>query len=424
MGKARNSQRLIGLTGRIKIEVIMSQLPRSLDSSMIRGKTVLYRADLNVPMKDGQVKDATRIESVKNGILALADHGARVVVLSHYGRPKGNPVPEMSLAPIAASLSHSLNRPVHFIPDIIGADAAKAKAELKDGDIIMLENLRYEAGEEANDDQFARTLAHHADVYINDAFSCCHRAHASIEAITRYLPSYAGELMKVELSALDQALGQPKRPVAAVVGGAKVSTKIDLLQNLIKKVDVLIVGGGMANTFLLADGYDIGASLVETDMVGTAKAIREKADAIGCRIILPDDGVVATTFALNAPHRTVRFSHDHITENEMILDVGHDAIDMISEAIDHCQTLIWNGPMGAFEIPPFDQGTTALARYVANRTKTGTMISVAGGGDTIAALNHAHVLDQFTYVSTAGGAFLEWLEGRTLPGVAALIANT
>ncbi|MGB2303688.1 MAG: phosphoglycerate kinase, partial [Candidatus Puniceispirillales bacterium] len=289
---------------------------------------------------------------------------------------------------------------------------------------IMLENLRFEAGEEANDSDFARTLAKGVDIYVNDAFSCSHRAHASTEAITAFLPSYAGALMMAELSALDQALGQPRRPVAAIVGGAKVSTKLDLLRNLITKVDMLIVGGGMANTFLLAEGHDIGSSLVESDMIDTATAIRKEAAAIGCRFILPQDGVVATAFAAHAPNRLVHFSDGHMAENEMILDAGHDAVATISAAINECQTLIWNGPMGAFEMEPFDQATTALARHVAKRTDEGALISVAGGGDTIAALNHAQVLNHFSYVSTAGGAFLEWLEGRTLPGVAALMAQS
>ena len=401
----------------------MSQLPLTLKPDTMRGKTVLFRADLNVPMQDGKVTDTTRIERITDSITALADHGAKVIVLSHYGRPKGKIVPEMSLAPVAEALSVALRRPVRFIADVIGVEASKAKAELNDGDIIMLENLRFEAGEEANDPDFARTLAKGVDIYVNDAFSCSHRAHASTEAITAFLPSYAGALMMAELSALDQALGQPRRPVAAIVGGAKVSTKLDLLRNLITKVDMLIVGGGMANTFLLAEGHDIGSSLVESDMIDTATAIRKEAAAIGCRFILPQDGVVATAFAAHAPNRLVHFSDGHMAENEMILDAGHDAVATISAAIDECQTLIWNGPMGAFEMEPFDQATTALARHVAKRTDEGALISVAGGGDTIAALNHAQVLNHFSYVSTAGGAFLEWLEGRTLPGVAALLRH-
>ena len=401
----------------------MSQLPLTLKPDTMRGKTVLFRADLNVPMQDGKVTDTTRIERITDSITALADHGAKVIVLSHYGRPKGKIVPEMSLAPVAEALSVALRRPVRFIADVIGVEASKAKAELNDGDIIMLENLRFEAGEEANDSDFARTLAKGVDIYVNDAFSCSHRAHASTEAITAFLPSYAGALMMAELSALDQALGQPRRPVAAIVGGAKVSTKLDLLRNLITKVDMLIVGGGMANTFLLAEGHDIGSSLVESDMIDTATAIRKEAAAIGCRFILPQDGVVATAFAAHAPNRLVHFSDGHMAENEMILDAGHDAVATVSAAIDECQTLIWNGPMGAFEMHPFDQATTALARHVAKRTDEGALISVAGGGDTIAALNHAQVLNHFSYVSTAGGAFLEWLEGRTLPGVAALLRH-
>ena len=401
----------------------MSQLPLTLKPDTMRGKTILFRADLNVPMQDGKVTDTTRIERITDSITALADHGAKVIVLSHYGRPKGKIVPEMSLAPVAEALSLALRRPVRFIADVIGIEASKAKAELNDGDIIMLENLRFEAGEEANDPDFARTLARGVDIYVNDAFSCSHRAHASTEAITAFLPSYAGALMMAELSALDQALGQPRRPVAAIVGGAKVSTKLDLLRNLITKVDMLIVGGGMANTFLLAEGHDIGSSLVESDMIDTANAIRNEAAAIGCRFILPQDGIVATDFAAHAPNRLVHFADSHMAENEMILDAGHDAVATISAAIDECQTLIWNGPMGAFEMQPFDQATTALARHVAKRTDEGALISVAGGGDTIAALNHAQVLDHFSYVSTAGGAFLEWLEGRTLPGVAALLRH-
>lgn len=402
----------------------MSQLPLLVEPQMMRGKTVLLRADLNVPMQDGDVTDTTRIDRISGGIKALAEHGAKIVVVSHYGRPKGQPNPEMSLAPVAEALAQSLGQPVRFVADIIGEAAAQAKAELNNGDIMMLENLRFAGGEEANDHDFAKALAEGVDAYINDAFSCSHRAHASTEAITAYLPSYAGALMMDELSALDQALGQPRRPVGAIVGGAKVSTKLDVLTNLIAKVDVVIVGGGMANTFLMAEGHNIAASLVEPDMVDTAKAIRQQAVAIGCQLMLPQDGIVATAFAAHAPHRKVQFARDQLAENEMILDAGNDAVAMIKTAIDNCQTLIWNGPMGAFELAPFDQATTELAQHVAKRTAAGEVISVAGGGDTIAALNHANVLGQFSYVSTAGGAFLEWLEGKTLPGVAALMAKS
>jgi len=401
---------------------IMSQLPNPVKFTEMRNKTVIFRVDLNAPMKDGKVSDLTRIKRPAAGILALAEQGAKVVVASHFGRPKGKPSPELSLAPVAEALSQCLHLPVRFVPDIVGDTAAAAIKDMQNGEVILLENLRFDPREETNDATFAEQLMAGIDIYINDAFSCSHRAHASISAAAKLRPAFAGPLMMAELEALDQVLGgNPKRPLAAVVGGAKVSSKLDLLSNLVNQVDVLIVGGGMANTFLLADGIDIGASLAEADLVETAKKIKSAAKASGCQLILPTDGVVATAFSAHAPHRTVRFANSAIASDEMILDAGPDAIAAAMAAITPCHTLIWNGPMGAFELPPFDVATSELARHVASLSQKGSMISVAGGGDTIAALNHAKVMDQFSYVSTAGGAFLEWLEGKPLPGVAVLL---
>lgn len=399
----------------------MSQLPHPVKFAEMRNKTVMFRVDLNAPMKDGKVSDLTRIKRPAAGILALVEQGAKVVVASHFGRPKGKPSPELSLAPVAEALSQCLDHPVRFVPDIVDDVAAAAIRDMEQGDVIMLENLRFDPREEANDTAFAEKLVAEVDVYINDAFSCSHRAHASITAAADLRPAFAGPLMMAELEALDQVLGNPKRPLAAVVGGAKVSSKLDLLSNLVKQADVLIVGGGMANTFLLADGIAIGASLAEADLVDTAREIKAAALASGCQLVLPQDGVVASAFSAHAPHRTVHFPDSDIATDEMILDAGPDAIAAAMAAITPCHTLIWNGPMGAFELPPFDAATTALARHVGSLSQNGIMTSVAGGGDTIAALNHAGVMDQFSYVSTAGGAFLEWLEGKPLPGVVALL---
>jgi phosphoglycerate kinase len=401
----------------------MSQLPNPVKFAEMRDKTVMFRVDLNAPMQDGKVTDLTRIKRPAAGILALAEHGAKVVVVSHFGRPKGKPSPELSLAPVAEALSQCLRLPVRFVPDLVGDLAASAIKEMQNGEVILLENLRFDPREEANDTTFAEQLVAEVDVYINDAFSCSHREHASISAAARLRPAFAGPLMMAELEALDQVLGNPKRPLAAVVGGAKVSSKLDLLSNLVNQADVLVVGGGMANTFLLADGIEIGASLAEADLLNTAREIKAAAKASGCQLVLPQDGVVATAFAAHAPHRTLRFADSDITSDEMILDAGPDAVAAAMTAITPCQTLIWNGPMGAFELPPFDTATTSLARHVASLSQSGHMISVAGGGDTIAALNHAGVADDFSYVSTAGGAFLEWLEGKPLPGVAVLLTS-
>jgi phosphoglycerate kinase len=384
----------------------------------VAGKRVLVRADLNVPVAEGRVTDATRLTRLVPGILDLADRGAKVIVLSHFGRPKGARVPEMSLKPVAEALGKALGRPVAFADDCIGDEAAKAVAGLANGGILVLENLRFHKGEEKNDPELAAALAKLGDVFVGDAFSCAHRAHASTDAITRLLPSYAGPLLMEEINALRTALEHPKRPTAAVVGGAKVSTKIPVLTNLMAKVDYLIIGGGMANTFLLAKGHAIGKSLAEPDLVSTAREIMDAATAKGCTIVLPVDGVVAAEFKAGAVNRAVDVTA--IPADQMMLDIGPKSIAHLSKVIEGCGTLLWNGPLGAFEIAPFGEGTFALAKQAAAMTKAGKLVSVAGGGDTVAALNAAGVTEDFTYVSTAGGAFLEWLEGRELPGVAAL----
>lgn len=391
---------------------------RTLDDLDAAGKRVLLRADLNVPMADGEVSDRTRLERLAPTILELANAGARVLVTSHFGRPKGVRVLEMSLAPVARELGKMLKRPVAFAPDCVGDAALDAVSALVDGDILVLENARYHVGEEANDPGFAGELAALADVYVNDAFSAAHRAHASTEGVARLLPSYAGRLMQAELEALNRALGNPERPVMAVVGGAKIASKLDLLGNLITRVDQLAIGGGMANTFLNAMGVDVGASLCEHDMADTAREILARADGIGCEVILPSDVVIAGEFKAGAANRTVPV--DAVPEDQMILDIGPETAAGLSGRIADVRTLVWNGPLGAFEIPPFDSGTVAVARAAAELTAFGSLLSVAGGGDTVAALNHADVADRFSYVSAAGGAFLEWLEGKTLPGVAAL----
>ena len=384
----------------------------------VAGRRVLVRADLNVPVADGRVADATRLTRLVPGIQDLARRGAKVVVLSHFGRPKGVVVPEMSLRPVAEALGAALGRPVGFATDCVGEVAATAVAGMANGGVLVLENLRFHKGEEKNDPALAAQLAKLGDIFVGDAFSCAHRAHASTDAITRLLPSYAGPLLMEEINALRTALERPQRPTAAVVGGAKVSTKIPVLTNLMAKVDRLIIGGGMANTFLLAKGVAIGKSLAEPDLVGTAREIMAAAEAKGCTIVLPVDGVVAGEFKAGAASRVVDVTA--IPADQMMLDVGPQSIAHLSAVIDQCRTLLWNGPLGAFEIAPFGEGTFALARLAAAMTKAGRLVSVAGGGDTVAALNAAGVTDDFTYVSTAGGAFLEWLEGRELPGIAAL----
>jgi phosphoglycerate kinase len=392
----------------------------TLDQLNAAGKRTLLRVDLNVPMQDGKVTDRTRIDRVVPTIRALADQGARVVLMAHLGRPKGKRVDEMSLAPIAPVLAEVLGRRVAFVGDCIGPEAEEAVAKLADGDVLLLENLRFHAGEEANDPEFTKALAKLGDLYVNDAFSAAHRAHASTEGLAHLLPAAAGLAMEAELKALDAALGNPERPVMAIVGGAKVSTKIDVLTNLTAKVQVLVIGGGMANTFLHARHIPVGASLHEPDLAETAREIMVTAQANDCSILLPVDVVVARALKPDQEVRTVPISR--VPASKMILDVGPHSSGTIIHTLRTCRTLLWNGPLGAFEVPPFDAATTAVAKAAAERTREGDLISIAGGGDTVAALAHAGVLDDFTYVSTAGGAFLEWLEGRELPGVAALQA--
>ncbi len=389
----------------------------TLDDLDLRGRRVLLRCDLNLPMQDGKPSDLTRLERAAETMRELSAKGARVVVLSHFGRPKGFD-PAQSLAPLAAPLATALGRPVAFAPDCIGPSAAAVVDALGDGDVCLLENLRFHAGEEANDPAFAEALAALGDIWVNDAFSTAHRAHASTAGLAAFLPSAAGRLMEAELTALDKALGNPQRPVVAVVGGSKVSTKLDLLGNLVKRVDRLIVGGGMANTFLLARGHAIGKSLAEHNLVDVARSIEAQAKASGCEILLPEDAVTAERFAPNPPTKTVPVTA--VPPEALMLDVGPAAVARFIAALSDAKTLVWNGPLGAFETPPFDAGTTALARAAADLTKAGRLMSVAGGGDTVAALAKAGVAQDFSYVSTAGGAFLEWLEGKDLPGVAAL----
>ena len=391
---------------------------RSLDDIEVRGKRVLVRLDLNVPMKDGKVTDSTRIARQAPTLRELSGKGGRVIVLSHFERPGGKVVPEMSLKPVASALVSVLGRPVAFAEDCIGPVAEEAVAKLQDGDVLLLENTRFHKGEEKNDPEFVQALAKLGDIYVNDAFSAAHRAHASTEGLAHVLTSAAGRSMEAELSHLSKALENPERPVMAVVGGAKISTKIALLENLLGRVDVLVIGGAMANTFMAAEGRPIGRSLAETDQLETAKRIMAKAQSSGAILLLPSDVVVAREFKANAASRIVGIND--VDEDEMILDVGPRSIQAFGRQLDKVKTLVWNGPFGAFEMAPFDRGTNAAARAVAERTREGKLLSVAGGGDTVAALAHAGVVDEFSYVSTAGGAFLEWLEGRTLPGVAAL----
>ena len=394
---------------------------KTLDTLDVAGKTVLVRGDLNVPVKNGTVTDTTRLDRLAPTLTELADKGAKVVVMSHFGRPKGQRNLDYSLEPVVPALSTALGgRPVAFAGDCIGPVAEQAIADLAPGGFLVLENLRFYAEEEANDADFAAKLGALGDVYVNDAFATAHRAHASTEAIARVLPAAAGRLMEAELTALTNALEQPQRPVAAVVGGAKISTKLDLLGNLVAKVDLLILGGGMANTFLYAGGTDVGASLCEKDMADAARAITEKAKAAGCTIVLPVDGVVAAKLAADVETQTVPISA--VPADQMVLDVGPSSVTDLTQRLSDAKTIVWNGPLGAFETEPFDAATTAVARHAADLTKAGALLSVAGGGDTVAALDHAGVIDAFSYVSTAGGAFLEWMEGKDLPGVAALKA--
>ncbi len=388
------------------------------DLTDIAGKRVLVRVDLNVPVSAGKVTDATRIERVAPTILELSKKGAKVILLAHFGRPKGEPVADMSLSLILPAVNEVLGQKVLFAADCIGTDAAEAVETMKNGDILLLENTRFHKGEEKNDADFTEALAKNGDIFVNDAFSAAHRAHASTEGLAHHLPAYAGRTMQEELEALEKGLGNPARPVVAIVGGAKVSTKIDLLQNLVKKVDALVIGGGMANTFVAANGINVGKSLCEHDLADTARAIMAEAEASGCAIVLPVDGVVAREFKAGAANETV--SIDAIPADAMMLDVGPKSVEAVNEWIAKASTLVWNGPLGAFEITPFDTATVAAAKFAAEQTRAGKLTSVAGGGDTVAALNHAGVADDFTYISTAGGAFLEWMEGKELPGVSVL----
>jgi phosphoglycerate kinase len=391
---------------------------RTLDNLDVAGKRVLLRADLNVPVRDGKITDLTRIERLSPTIRELAGKGAKVIVCSHFDRPKGKRVPEMSLAPMAAALGEVLGQRVRFAEDCVGVAAQQAVDRMTPGDVLVLENTRYRAAEEKNDPAFAAELAKLADIYVNDAFSAAHRAHASTEGVAHLLPAYAGRLMQAELEALDAALGNPARPVAAIVGGAKVSTKLELLGNLLAKVDMLVIGGAMANTFLAAQGVAVGKSLQEAELHDTARGILAQAKGGRCEIVLPRDAVVATEFKPNVPTRTVGIND--VPDDTMILDVGPATVADLIQRLGKLKTLVWNGPLGAFETPPFDAATTAIARAVAEATQNGALRSVAGGGDTVSALRHAGVLDKMSYISSAGGAFLEWMEGKTLPGVAAL----
>ena len=394
---------------------------KTLDALDAKGKRVLVRVDFNVPMQDGEVTDATRIERAATTLKQLADAGAKVIALSHFGRPKGRVEPSMSLRPVAEALGRTLGVDVAFAEDCVGDPARKAVDALPEGGILLLENLRFHSGEEKNDPAFATGLAELGDAYVNDAFSCSHRSHASVTGIPEHLPAYAGRLMQAELEALTAALGGGERPAAALIGGAKISSKLQVLGELLDKVDKLVIGGAMANTFLAAQGYGIGKSLSEPDLLGEAREIMAKAEAKGVEIVLPMDGVVAEVFEPNADCRTAKVAD--VGDTEMILDVGMASVINIKDKLESVKVLLWNGPMGAFEVPPFDAGTTDVAKAAAVLTQQGKLKTVAGGGDTVAALAHAGVLEKFSYVSTAGGAFLEWLEGKTLPGVAALEAS-
>lgn len=393
---------------------------RTLDQADVKGKRVLLRVDLNVPMENGKITDATRLERIVPTITEISDKGGKVILLAHFGRPKGRD-PKESLQPVAKELSGIIKRPVAFAEDCIGEPAEKAVAAMKDGDILCLENTRFHKEEVKNDPDFVAALAKLGDIYVNDAFSAAHRAHASTEGLGHKLPAYAGRTMQAELDALSKALETPKKPVIAIIGGAKVSTKLDLLENLVSKVDALVIGGGMANTFLHAQGVRIGKSLAERDLADTARRILGAAEANNCAIILPVDAVVAFQFEANTPSHA--YGLDAIPDDGMILDIGPQSIKRVQAAIDDAATLVWNGPLGAFELHPFDKGTVAAARHAAERTKAGKLVSVAGGGDTVAALNQARAAGDFSYVSTAGGAFLEWMEGKPLPGVEVLRAK-
>ncbi|MBN8532310.1 MAG: phosphoglycerate kinase, partial [Alphaproteobacteria bacterium] len=393
-----------------------------IDDLDLKGKRVLLRADLNVPMRHGKVTDATRITRLLPTFRDLIAKGAKIVVLSHFDRPEGKYVPSMSLAPLADALSEALDgMEVKFGVDCIGNPAREAVQSLKNGEIVLLENLRFHAGEEKNDPAFTKELAALGEVYINDAFSCSHRAHASITGLAELLPAAAGRLMQAELTALETILEAPEKPMAAIVGGSKISTKLELLGNLVEKVDYLIIGGGMANTFLHAQGLDVGASLCETSMKKKAQEILKAAEEKKCSILLPVDVVVASSIAPSAPNQVVPVAA--VPKDKMILDIGMRSLVALAQVLDQCKTVVWNGPAGVFETAPFGTGTVALARHVALLTREGKVKSIAGGGDTVAALSHAGLSDDFTYMSTAGGAFMEWLEGKTLPGVAALYAK-
>ena len=393
---------------------------RTLDDVDAAGQRVLVRVDFNVPMENGRVTDDTRLEAALPTIQDLRKKSARVILLSHFGRPKGQRMQEMSLRPVVAPLARLLGADVGFANDCVGLEALDAAAALGNGDVLLLENLRFHAGEEKNDPEFARELAQLGDLYVNDAFSCAHRAHASTEAIAHILPACAGRSMQTELEHLERALGTPERPVMGIVGGAKVSTKLDLLNNLVGKLQRLAIGGGMANTFRFAQGYDVGGSLCEKEMADTAREIIRKAEAAGCQLLLPNDVVVAEKLAPGVATRVTELGQ--IKANESIFDVGPSSLAEILGAMAESKTLVWNGPLGVFEVPPFDKGTLEAARCAARLAKSGRLVAVAGGGDTVAALNAAGVAPDFTFVSTAGGAFLEWMEGKTLPGVAALQA--
>lgn len=389
------------------------------DLGDVNGKVALVRVDFNLPMQDGAVTEDTRVRAVAPTILELAGKGAKVLLLAHFGRPKGNRVPDQSLSLVVGAVEKVLGREVMFVPEVAGDVVRQAVGILRAGDIALLENTRFWPGEEKNDPELVKAIAEVGDFYVNDAFSAAHRAHASTEGLAHVLPAYAGRSMQAELEALENALGQPVRPVAAVVGGAKVSSKLDVLKHLVTKVDHLVIGGGMANTFLAARGVDVGKSLCEHDLTGTAEEIMEAADAAGCTVHLPYEVVVSKTFEANPPSLRTCNVHE-VASDEMILDVGPSAVEALADALKTCKTLVWNGPMGAFETLPFDAATVALAKIAAALTKEGSLVSVAGGGDTVAALYHAGVAGDFSYISTAGGAFLEWMEGRELPGVKAL----
>ncbi len=391
---------------------------RTLDGVDLKGKRVLIRVDLNVPMADGKVADDTRIRAAEPTIRDVTEKGGRAILLAHFGRPKEGPDPKFSLAQVVPAVADVLGKPVAFAPDCVGPEAEKAVASLRDGDVLVLENTRFHKEETKNDPAFTAEMAKLGDVFVADAFSSAHRAHASTEGLSKYLPTYAGRAMQAEIEALEAALGSPKRPVVAIVGGAKVSSKIDVLTHLVEKVDALVIGGGMANTFLLAKGVAIGKSLAEPDLADTARTIIDAAAKAGCAIVLPDDVVVAAELKEGVATETVPV--DSVPADAMILDVGPQSVAAVNAWIDKAATVVWNGPLGAFEVPPFDHATVAAARHAAERTKSGALLSVAGGGDTVSALNKAGVGGDFSFVSTAGGAFLEWMEGKALPGVEVL----